>query len=86
MLVHFTGEEGPAVEVPLDGTVYDLETGKVIGLLHLNLMNTQSCTLCPQNSCRHLQPCTATTKSMVGYIHQALGLFSITSSQQETEV
>ena len=23
------GETGPAVEVPLDGTVYDLETGKV---------------------------------------------------------
>lgn len=24
-----TGEEGPAVEVPLDGTIYDLESGKV---------------------------------------------------------
>ena len=23
------GEAGPAVEVPLDGTIYDLETGKV---------------------------------------------------------
>jgi predicted heme/steroid binding protein len=23
------GEDGPAVEVPLDGTIYDLETGKV---------------------------------------------------------
>jgi len=23
------GETGPAVEVPLDGTVYDLQTGKV---------------------------------------------------------
>ena len=25
-----TGEKGPGVEVPLDGTVYDLETGKVL--------------------------------------------------------
>lgn len=24
------GEAGPAVEVPLDGTIYDLETGKVL--------------------------------------------------------
>lgn len=24
------GESGPAVEVPLDGTIYDLETGKVL--------------------------------------------------------
>ena len=24
------GEDGPAAEVPLDGTVYDLETGKVL--------------------------------------------------------
>ena len=23
------GEQGPAVEVPLDGTIYDLESGKV---------------------------------------------------------
>ncbi len=26
------GETGPAVEVPLDGTIYDLETGKVSGM------------------------------------------------------
>ena len=25
-----TGDGGPAAEVPLDGTVYDLETGKVL--------------------------------------------------------
>lgn len=25
----YLGEEGPAVEVPLDGTIYDLESGKV---------------------------------------------------------
>ncbi len=34
-----SGEDGPAVEVPLDGTVYDLETGEVrIGKLSAGLM------------------------------------------------
>ena len=26
----YLGDEGPAVEVPLDGTIYDLESGKVL--------------------------------------------------------
>ena len=29
ILYGISGKSGPAVEVPLDGTVYDLQTGKV---------------------------------------------------------